>query len=111
MVDPFARKSVEIADSGNSRAPEHPGGVECRAEDHGLADRPAVGRLPRRHAEDRGVEGGFLAPVERRMGIEDLQAAEDQDEDADRIDPVGEADENAMAIDQPGPTGRRDWGR
>ena len=37
------------------------------------------------------IEIGNLSPVERRMGIEDLQAAHQHDEQAKRVDPVQRA--------------------
>ena len=56
--------------------------------------------MARGHAQHRVGEVGRLAEIERRMGVEDLQPAHHQDEDAEHVDPVGDAGEHRVPVDQ-----------
>ena len=58
--------------------------------------------LPRADLKDGVVifEPGLLSDVQAGMGIEDLQAGEHQEEQADRPDPMGDAGQQALAIDK-----------
>src|SRR5271169_5422199 len=49
---------------------------------------------------ERIVEIRGVAPIERRMGVEDLQPAHQQNGHADDIDPVRDPDPKAVAIDE-----------
>src|SRR5579883_2618231 len=54
----------------------------------------------RAHLQQRLLEARPIAPIERGMGVEDLQPAHEQDRHADEIDPVRRTDDQAMTIDR-----------
>ena len=59
--------------------------------------RPACSRA--RDREPRRRDRRVVAPVERRMGVEDVEAAAEQDRQADDVDPVHQAHRQAMPVD------------
>ncbi len=63
----------------------------------------AVGAAARGHAQDRIVESRRLADIERRVGVEDLQPAHEQEGDADDVDPVGDPRRQRVAVDELSP--------
>ena len=70
----------------------------CAAEDRGAVQLPAP--LVGAHGQPRMREVRLLAPVERRVGVEDLQAGEQQQRQAEGVDPVGDPHDHAVATHQ-----------
>ena len=84
--------------SASVREAEHAGRVEVVAEDGGDA-LGGVAILHRFHRHHRIVEGRTSTRIESGMGVEDLQAAHQQDKQHERIDPMGDAHRARMPID------------
>src|SRR5229473_6639957 len=73
-----------------ARGAEHACRVEGMAEDHRFSDEAAL-RLVCPDRYGWMVEIGALADIERRMGVEDLQSAHQEEREADDINPVRDA--------------------
>src|SRR6266566_9311734 len=79
-----------------ARDAEHAGRVEGMAEDQRFSDEAVLRQVcPDRHGWM--VEIGALADIERRMGVEDLQSAHQEEREADDIDPMGNTHQRGMA--------------
>ena len=87
-----------ISAAGIAGEPQHARGVEVQAEHCGDAV-DLVALLHRPHGEDRAVEIRFRAEIKRGMGVEDLQAAHQEHQQHERVDPMGEAHRARMPID------------
>src|SRR5580704_11423948 len=87
-----ARRHPPVLDRGA----EHARGVERMAEDAGLSDE-ASSLLARREGECRMREIGLLPDIERRMRVEDLQAAHQKEREAEHIDPMRQTQNAGMA--------------
>src|SRR5882757_10842957 len=85
-----------------ARRAEHACRVECMAEDHRFSDEAAL-RLACQDRQGWMVEIGAFADIERRMGVEDLQPAHQEEREADDIDPMRDAHQPGM----PAVTGAR----
>src|SRR4029079_5494289 len=94
---PVKAALIELA-VGVGRKPEHAGRVEAMTKDGGDAF-GAVALLHGFHGGQRIVEGGLRSEIESGMGVEDLQAAHQQEQEHERIDPVGDAHRARMPID------------
>ena len=72
--------------------PSTPVVSNLRAEDFGVAARSAsaCSRAPIASTVVVEAEAGLVAEIERRMRVEDLQSGEQQEEQADRPDPMGD---------------------
>ena len=71
--------------------------VEGMAGDHRFSNEAVRGQVcPDRHGWM--VEIGALADIERRMGVEDLQSAHQEEREADDIDPMRYAHHPSMAV-------------
>src|SRR6185312_88513 len=91
------------------RDTEDAGGVESQWADDGTTAE-THGRLDgfQRHERLVGVSPG-LTPVEPWVRVEDVEPAADEDEDRQRIDPMGQANRPGMAVnDFPLRSGRGD---
>src|SRR5258708_4778330 len=77
-------------------------GVEGMAEDHRFSDDAAL-RLVCQDRHGWMVEIGAIPDIERRMGVEDLQPAHQEEREADDIDPMRDAHQPGM----PAVTGAR----
>ena len=82
-----------------ARIAQDAGGVEFGRSDPGDANRP-VALLLGGHRHPGVGEGRLLAPVESRMGAEDVEPAHQQQGQRQRIDPVGQAGHRGVAVDQ-----------
>src|SRR6266852_8260733 len=78
-----------------ARGAEHACRVEGMAEDHRFSDDAAL-RLVCLDRHGWMVEIGALADIERRMGVEDLQSAHQEEREADDIDPMRDARQPGM---------------
>ena len=90
------KESVAIAEDS-----EITSGVDFAAADLHPTDRRALELLFGINGKHRGI--GFIAlraPMQHRMRIEDLQATHQQDDEAARIDPMRDADEQGVPINQ-----------
>ena len=82
----------------DARRAEHASGFELAPEDAGHADH-RVAFFPRRQLEDRRPAViGLASPVQRRMRIENLQAAHQQQRERDDVDPVHEPHRPCMSL-------------
>ena len=83
--------------------PGFPGGAEhaCRveglAEHHHLTDKSVLG-LARPNRQRWAVEIGAIANIERRMRIEDLQPAHQEERETHGVDPMRDAHEPGMTV-------------
>ena len=85
---------------------EEAAGVDAQRAHAGHAHDPPVGLVHRADLEPAlGVVGvgPVHAPIERRVGVEDVEPARDEEGDADDVDPVAHARDDAVpVIDLPG---------
>jgi hypothetical protein len=65
-------------------------------------NRRHVGEGHAGHGKPGIGEGGFLTPIERRMGVEDLEAAHQQQADCHDIQPVSQSGHQGVAPDELG---------
>src|SRR6185437_7256129 len=89
------------------RHAEPAGGIEAmRAE---LRDPVQLSIVTLRGAQTqpRPIERRTLAPIQRRVRVEDLQAAAQQDQQADRVDPVHDPERQRVPIDHAAQCSRR----
>ena len=79
---------------------EPAGGDEILLPDRGDADRligvDVLKRLDREHGRHAAV--AVIAPIERRMIVEDTQPAHQQQDDTKHIDPMGDAHRDAVPV-------------
>ena len=95
---PPRNAALLVSALGITAEPEQARGIEVPAEQRSNAVNLLVMRhWP--HGEDRLVEIRFLAEIKRGVGVEDLQAAHQQDQQHERVDPMGDAHRPRMAID------------
>ncbi len=78
-----------------ARGAEHACRFEGMAEDHRFSDDAAL-RLVCQDRHGWMVEIGALADIERRMGVEDLQSAHQEEREADDIDPMRDTHQPGM---------------
>src|SRR3954463_2545672 len=69
-----------------------------------LRDTPGLALIAIGHCqgEDRMIKRRGLPPIQRRMGVEDLEAAHQEDEQTDCIGPVCHPDHDRMPADDSG---------
>jgi hypothetical protein len=79
---------------------QHAGRFEARVADARDAVQLATLAMHRLRGEQRRVEMRSLAPIQRGMGVVDLQPAADQRQHAEQVDPVHQAQRPAMAQDR-----------
>jgi len=96
-----ARESDITWPFGRPRHAEYARRIELGTQHRGETARPGVGVLgaDRKHGILE-LKTGLVADIERRMGVEYLQAGEQQEEQADRPDPVGNARPGRLAVDE-----------
>ena len=96
---PARKRHIARLRRGTGHA-EHAACVELRAEQFGVAARAGFGVLG---ADLQHVvveaEARLVADIERRMRVEDLQPREQQEEQADRPDPVRKPRPGELAVD------------
>src|ERR1043166_1526392 len=78
---------------------ENSGGIESMTQDLSVAARLAVFGL-RGNGQQCFIRLGFIAPVQPREGVENLETAHKQNGQGDRVDPVCCASDAVMAIDE-----------
>src|SRR5271166_1762395 len=78
-----------------ARGAEHACRVEGMAQDHCFSDQAPL-RLAPQDRDGWTVEIGAIADIERRMGVEDLQPAHQEEREADDVDPMRDAHQPGM---------------
>ena len=83
-----------------ARGAKHARGVELMSEDGRYArSRISIVVRARGQREEGPVEIGCLPPGQKRARVEDLQSAHQEDDEADRVDPVADPHEGRMSDD------------
>ena len=81
------------------RPAQHAGGVEVEGADLGDATRALGVSTAFSEKKGRVGIGAINSPVKPGMGVEDIKPAAQQEQDAQRIDPVGQPHQRAMAVE------------
>src|SRR5712692_686557 len=89
---------LELA-SAFARGAQHPRRIELASQDLRDAPRLTLGGFHCLQSEQRALGVRALTPVERRMRVEDLEPAHDQDDEAERGEPVAEPGRQRVAVD------------
>jgi hypothetical protein len=82
-----------------ARGPENSGRVERFSQYHSHALDRIVAALARCQREQRPVKCALNTPVQRRMGVEYLQAAHQKKQETERVRPMRDAHQKRVAID------------